>query len=223
MNTGIFINIVQVTLGDHNLDIEGETTLPEHRLGVADYILHNDYNYQLTGMLHDIVLLELWDHVYLDIYTPACLPMNYQDLTGKIATVAGWGQTDYTGGDSDVLLEVGLPIVSNRFCAKKMNFEIHPGQICAGGEKGRDSCQVELENSSRQSLIFLLQGDSGGPMTVKNKNDQHVLEGAVSTGLRCGVKDKFGLFTRINHYRHWIEKNMKNPKFCQSGPYAKEE
>ena len=187
---------------------------------MTDFIVHEDFNYQQTGLQHDIVLLELADHVYLDVYTPACLPSTHHQFSGEMATVAGWGQTSYQGQFSNVLLEVKLPTVTNSLCEEKMNFKLHPGQMCAGGEKGKDSCQVELATSS-QSLIFLLQGDSGGPLTL-NKTSQHVLIGAVSSGLRCGLKDKFGVFTRISYYRRWLEDNMKDPKFCQTGPDAKD-
>ena len=54
------------------------------------------------------------------------------------------------------------------------------------------------------------------------KKDQHVLIGTAISGLRCGQMDKFAVFSMMSHYRDWIMKNMKNPKFCQSGPDAKQ-
>ena len=126
--------------------------LPEHTLYVADYIVHENYNYRETGLQYDIVLLELEEHVYLDVYTPACLPRHHQEFSGVRATVAGWGATSYNGNFSSVLLEVSVPTVTNTHCERKMNFRLHPGQICAGGEEGRDSCQVELERESLSEL-----------------------------------------------------------------------
>ena len=122
-------------------------------LVVADYIIHEGFSLKKTAdgaivQQHDIVLLELEDHVYLDVYTPACLPRprNTRQLSGERATVAGWGHTSYNGTHSSVLLEVELPIVSNTLCRQKMGFRLYKGQICAGGEEGRDSCQVELQS-----------------------------------------------------------------------------
>ena len=70
--------------------------------------------------------------------------------------------------------------------------------------------------------MFILQEQSGGPLTVKKKS-QHVLIGTVSSGVMCGEQqDKLAVFSRISHYTDWIRKNMKNPKFCQSGPEAKD-
>ena len=123
---------------------------------MADYIVHEDFNYQQTGLQHDIVLLELADHVYLDVYVPACLPSTDQEFSGERATVAGWGHTSYQGQFSNVLLEVALPTITNNICEQKMGFKLHPGQMCAGGEEGRDSCQVELDTSSLQLEVRVL-------------------------------------------------------------------
>ena len=44
-------------------------------------------------------------------------------------------------------IEVELATVTNSLCEEKMNFTLHPGQMCAGGEEGRDYCQGELKTS----------------------------------------------------------------------------
>ena len=41
--------------------------------------------------------------------------------------------------------EVELATVTNSLCEEKMNFTLHPGQMCAGGEEGRDYCKVEVK------------------------------------------------------------------------------
>ena len=41
--------------------------------------------------------------------------------------------------------EVELATVTNSLCEGKMNFTLHPGQMCAGGEEGRDYCKVEVK------------------------------------------------------------------------------
>ena len=59
----------------------------------------------------------------------------------------GWGHTKFKGTLSDKLLKVMLPVVnpSNSDCQKSM-IEYHDGKICAGGKKGKDACQVAVEN-----------------------------------------------------------------------------
>ena len=97
---------------------EGETPLPELTLAVARYSAHN---FNPRTQQNDILLLELNNHVNLDIYTPACLPsFSSQDThSGQIAKVMGWGDTEKNVG-SNVLLEVDVPIVTNNYCRRKM-------------------------------------------------------------------------------------------------------
>ena len=60
---------------------------------------------------------------------------------GKTAYVYGWGTTSSGGASSSKLLEVGVPVVTSAQCATSMG-PMEGGQICAGGEAGKDSCQV---------------------------------------------------------------------------------
>ena len=112
----------------------------------------------------------------------------------------GWGKTSY-GEDydySEVLQEVRLPIVTDAVCSASMG-PLHSGQICAGGEKDRDSCQ----------------GDSGGPMTVsQGPHGHHVLVGITSYGHGCGKEGMYGIYSKISFYRDWIQSNMKSPVIC---------
>lgn len=68
--------------------------------------------------------------------------------------------------------------------------------MCAGGERGRDSCV----------------GDSGGPLmhTFKNDSGQWYIEGVVSFGnQRCGSEGWPGVYTRVSDYLGWINENVK--------------
>ena len=54
----------------------------------------------------------------------------------------GWGTTSEGGNaSSNVLLEVEVPVVTNAQCRKNLT-GITEDMICAGGVKGKDSCQV---------------------------------------------------------------------------------
>ena len=53
----------------------------------------------------------------------------------------GWGTTSFGGTLSDVLLEVEVPVVTNAQCAITMS-DITDSMLCAGGEEGKGSCQV---------------------------------------------------------------------------------
>ncbi len=81
-----------------------------------------------------------------------------------------------------------------------MNFSRRSGQnewiprifVCAGtANGGADSCE----------------GDSGGPMVVKDKNGRYVLAGIISWGIGCGDRNRPGVYTRISEFRNWITRN----------------
>ena len=73
--------------------------------------------------------------------------------------VVGWGYTEYDPwagnlqGDfakanvaSTVQQRLAVPVLSSTACAKKFQkFEPNVSQLCAGGELGKDSCKVGLQ------------------------------------------------------------------------------
>ena len=63
--------------------------------------------------------------------------------------------------------------------------------------------------------ITLLQGDSGGPLTFK-RNNHHVLVGV----LAVGKEEERSSWTQVSLFRNWIDKHMKNPKFCKNDSKA---
>lgn len=70
-------------------------------------------------------------------------------------------------------------------------------QVCAGGEKGKDSCS----------------GDSGGPLqrafSFRNKGPRYFALGIVSLGSKhCGKFEAAALYTNVSYYMPWIIKNV---------------
>jgi secreted trypsin-like serine protease len=61
-------------------------------------------------------------------------------------------------------------------------------ELCIGGITNKDTCQ----------------GDSGGPVVTKTASGRYVQVGLVSFGVKCG--SEAGIYTRISHYRTWINK-----------------
>lgn len=116
----------------------------------------------------------------------------------ELLFVAGWGQTE-SSSSSPVKLKIKLPIVSLNSCRNAFRqYRLSPdeSQICAGGERDRDSCK----------------GDSGGPLmnTVKNNNnEQWYIEGIVSFGARCGSDGIPGIYTKVSSYVDWIHNNVR--------------
>lgn len=154
---------------------------------------------------HDIALLRLAKPVnYTHFIKPVCLPTtddlmaqtNYSSIN---YTVAGWGVTE-TGFSSDVKLKVNVMGTTKAACNhvyRRNNLTISDHQICAGGEKGKDSCV----------------GDSGGPLMQYiqiGRNDPFIsLAGIVSYGSSpCGSKGWPGVYTRVASYMSWIKSEI---------------
>ena len=106
---------------------------------------------------------------------PVCLPLspleaakqlNIPDirdgLTGTIPNVVGWGYTEFdpwagyfakANVASTVQQRLAVPVLSSTACAKKfLTFVPNISQLCAGGELGKDSCKVGLQEKVKQSF-----------------------------------------------------------------------
>lgn len=56
----------------------------------------------------------------------------------------GWGAKEYGGPFSNLLMEVPVPVWNNTNCEDQYVQQIWETNICAGGEFGKDSCQVRI-------------------------------------------------------------------------------
>ncbi|XP_058120915.1 trypsin 3A1-like [Anopheles ziemanni] len=152
---------------------------------------------------NDIALLELTYPVAIsDRVSPICLPQPAATYEGIRGIVTGWGRTKTGGGLSGTLQQTEVPILSNRECRRAgyWAFQITNKMICAGYlEGGKDSCQ----------------GDSGGPLQVLNdETDRYEIVGLVSWGRACAQKNFPGVYTRVNQYLNWINRNIKDSCLC---------
>jgi len=164
----------------------------------------------------------------------ACLPsdlglaaehLNVRDLdtnsglAGKYGIVVGWGYTEYdpwggVQGDfkeakvaNNIQQKLEIPILTTEECSRKFRgggFTPAESQICAGGERGKDSCK----------------GDSGGPLyfkhiagtgnkPAKSSIDPTYLLGIVSFGARDCGNGTPGIYTNVKDFIPWIKKIIK--------------
>jgi len=145
-------------------------------------ISHHDYNSDTID--NDIALLEMTSEVTgippLDIYKG--------DISNITGTVLGWGRMASSGGFSDQLREVSLPVVSFQTCVNSTEYVVTENMFCAGyPEGGKDACD----------------GDSGGPFVIYD-NHHWQLAGIVSWGEGCAVPGYYGFFTRVPNYYSFI-------------------
>lgn len=168
---------------------------------VEETIIHERYNPQVSGQQNDIALVRLSRDVsFTNFIKPICLPEGPQ-LDNKL-TVAGWGQTE-NRYESPVKLKAQIPLADRDSCLKKYrappnNIVITETQICAGGERGVDSCR----------------GDSGGPlMQLQDPKSEHpkwVTVGIVSFGPQpCGQSGWPGVYTNVYQFKSWILSKLR--------------
>lgn len=158
-----------------------------------------------TNFDNDIALVRLKDPVKMGLtVSPICLPgasSEYSPSVGDLGLISGWGKTEH---NSIVIKLRGakVPIAPLLKCQEvkgknpKVNVNTYvftDNMICAGGEKGIDSCE----------------GDSGGALAVQDPNEKKpkfYVAGLVSWGPQCGT---YGLYTRVRNYIDWIKKTMQ--------------
>lgn len=124
---------------------------------------------------------------------PLTLDAQKKDSVARgIGMTLGWGVTD-TGKSSPQLLFVNLPLVDDSVCGKTYS-PIDASMLCAGFHNGgSDSCE----------------GDSGGPLIVRNANGLLEQVGVVSFGKGCGEPGHYGIYAWISAVRPWIDAQMK--------------
>ena len=76
---------------------------------------------------------------------------------GEWGTVIGWGTTREGGSPAITLRETVLPIISNQQCVNSGHKgpRISSNMLCAGGYRGRDSCQVIYKSLKFNFVINL--------------------------------------------------------------------
>lgn len=117
--------------------------------------------------------------------TPIAIDVGTSDHAGENSVVLGWGTTSFGGSDSETLLEVTVPVVTNAVCNASYG-GITDRMICAGlAAGGIDSCQ----------------GDSGGPLVNAARD---ALIGVVSFGNGCALPNFYGVYARVSDQSAWV-------------------
>lgn len=149
-------------------------------------IEHESYNVP-TYLHNDVALMFLTSALtFGSTVQPIRLPeMDEIIPSGTLATVSGWGTTEYEGSAADILQVVTVPIVDLDRCTQAY-VDINPvtdGMLCSGA---RD--------------LGPCNGDSGGPLLVNG-----TLHGIVSWAEGCAQEDFPSVNARVAHYRNWID------------------
>ncbi|XP_059769998.1 chymase [Balaenoptera ricei] len=174
---------IMVTLGAHNIKKKEDTW---QKLEVVKQFPHPKYNDSIVH--HDIMLLKLKGKANLTLAVGTLpLPPQFNFIPpGRMCRVAGWGRTNVQEPGSNTLQEVKLRLMEPQACRHFTTFD-HNLPLCVG-------------NPQKTKSAF--KGDSGGPLLCAG-----VAQGIVSYG-QSDAKPPV-IFTRISHYRPWINKVLK--------------
>ncbi|XP_076682500.1 CLIP domain-containing serine protease HP8-like, partial [Andrena cerasifolii] len=203
------LRLESVRLGEYNTatdpdcipDGENEEICANNSIsvGIAEQIAHERYQPTTRDHKYDVALLRLSRDVPFTHYIKAiCLPSSAK--LAQSVFVAGWGRTE-NRSSSDVKLKLSLSIADKEQCQttyRTSGVSLGYGQICAGGETGKDSCT----------------GDSGGPLMsrerVRDGTGRWSVVGVVSFGPSpCGKHGWPGVYTRIIDFVPWIVSKMR--------------
>ncbi|XP_020853717.1 trypsin-like [Phascolarctos cinereus] len=175
---------IQVRLGEHNIEVvEGS----EQFINSAKTIRHPNYN--SNSLNNDIMLIKLEKAATLNSAVSTVSLPQACAASGTSCLISGWGNTVSSGADYPDLLQcLVAPVLSDSSCSSAYPGQITSNMICVGYlEGGKDSCQ----------------GDSGGPVVCNGE-----LQGIVSWGYGCALKNKPGVYTKVCNYVSWIEETI---------------
>ncbi len=208
--------LVQAVIGQSRLD---EASL-EEIYPVVDVIIHNDYELGNVTAGNDIALIRL-----ARPYTGPIASLSLDPLTdrlspeGELAEVAGYGKLDYTQkpqsyGFSRIDEAEGKSVLAPSIQLMSTTIATMPADLCtpklraALAADGREAAltlgDTQICAGQPRGDTDACSGDSGGPLIKLNRNGCPYQLGIVSWGVRCGVPDSPGVYTRVSAYAEWI-------------------
>jgi len=226
--------LARVRLGEHDLSKEQDCDeskkcsdpVQDFDIDPADVFFHQDYN-KPTVFQNDIALIRLpRDAAYSDFVWPICLPFTddkaelYLDdsveegINTANTEVAGWGATEERGTNpADILQFLNVSVFDGNICEKVyaarggiINLD---SQLCAGGEKGKDSCVGDSGSALMREVREPPTNSDDRPDPDNFFRPFTKLIGVVSFGPKlCGTEGVPGVYSKVRHYMDWILDNV---------------
>ena len=170
-----------------------------YRYEIEESIKHPEFS--TKSIDNDIALFKLEKDVEFNDYVhPACLPSNNEEPDFGIAS--GWGKPGYGQDLSIKLKKIVMEIFTQEDCQQKYL-----------AENGRLRNEIDYETkicagSHNMTNIDTCHGDSGSPLQIASsyENCAWIIVGVTSFGhANCGITGVPGGYTRVWHYKEWIE------------------
>lgn len=166
----------------------------------VEHVIRHE-NFFREYLLNDIALLVLKTPATIEPnVNTICLPPKNHNFDGDSCFASGWGAKTYENLQMESIMKaIELPIVPHQQCQQKLrdvrnpNFELHESFICAGGERGSDTCV----------------GDGGSPLVcpIPNTVNQYYQSGIVAWGIGCNG-DIPAAYVNVVYLRDWIDSKM---------------
>lgn len=209
LNKPLF-SLLKVRVGEYDASGFNRPETVEHdEYTVVKILKHPSFSpKRLSG---NIALLTLDRDVNLRKPTvnTVCLPtcdqqfdFRFNNGTGTRCWVAGWGKDKDNGSFQFIQHKVDVPLVERNNCSatlrqalsrktnRNSNFVLDESELCAGAEVGKDACT----------------GDGGSPLVCQAQSGRWTVVGLVTWGVGC-ASDIPGVYTRISHFRDFINNN----------------
>lgn len=177
--------------------------LPFEERTVSRVVTHPQYNYRNVANDFALIILSssftLGDHINV-----VCLPpANSVPAPRTTCYSTGWGKDVFgaAGRYSAIMKRVPLPIVDYSTCQAQLRntrlgarFALDPSFICAGGQRGIDTCQ----------------GDGGAPLVCPiglESSQRYQQNGIVAWGIGCNDEIP-AAYAHVASARNWIDDQM---------------
>lgn len=183
---------------------------PHQDRSVESVVIHPQY--YAGALYNDIALLFLETPVEIaENVNVICIPKNKATVDSARCFATGWGKDVFgkEGRYQVILKKIDLPIVQRGPCQDALrktrlgnHFELHNSFICAGGEKGKDTCK----------------GDGGSPLVcpIQGHSGRYFQAGIVAWGIGCGDNNTPGVYVNVPLFRGWIDEQMAHKNFDTS-------
>lgn len=200
-------SLIKVAVGAHDL-----SAVAPADLSVVDAVYMHP-QYAPAAIDFDVALLHLAEP--LSVTPIALAPASEGTLAaaGGIGRAIGWGRLASSGFPT-VLQEVDLTLVASEptcnavFDGRRSALpesappRITPQMLCAGSGDGRPG---------------VCNGDSGGPLFLRNVNGGPLQLGVTSFGpADCLSTTAFGVFARVSAVRPWIDQCLEDEADCSA-------
>ncbi|KAL3278694.1 hypothetical protein HHI36_016230 [Cryptolaemus montrouzieri] len=175
---------------------------PHQDRQVKQVVSHPDF--YAGALFNDIALLYLETPLEITKNVDViCLPPQDTEYDNSKCWAGGWGKDEFgkKGKIHNILKKIDLPIVPRDKCQMDLrktrlgqHFELHRSFVCAGGEKGKDTCE----------------GDGGSPLVcpIQGQLDRYVHVGIVAWGIGCGEDGTPGVYVNVAMFRKWIDTQL---------------